>query len=259
MSVVYGCVRFETTVKKEKHKRMDRKFPFIVVVAVKSGQYSATIENVEYIAHDNEVLIIPANILHDICMPVDSVISYAHIYARYIGEDVLCYYEVPFILKNEVAKSMFEHINSLAKVDKDSSILAKVTSDSLVSSMIKSILSYKDVKTRNSPEYLWGSKIRLYILQNITKKIKLSDLANYASLSNSSFSEKFKNVMGTSPIDYVIKTKIEYASAELLSGKSIKTIVHELGLCDEAYFSHLFKKHVGKSPRKYLEEYRKSF
>ena len=91
-----------------------------------------------------------------------------------------------------------------------------------------------------------------YMRDNIGKILTVEDFAKHLNLSESHFSSLFRNKIRTSPIDYFIKLKIHYA-CQLLSQTDLRIsqIADKIGYDDSFYFSRLFKKINGKSPRAY--------
>ena len=59
-----------------------------------------------------------------------------------------------------------------------------------------------------------------------------------------------------SPVDLVIKIKLNHASELLKSNRSLRIseVAYEAGFNNPKYFSTLFKKHFGKTPKEYGEE-----
>jgi AraC-like DNA-binding protein len=96
-----------------------------------------------------------------------------------------------------------------------------------------------------------------YMKANIDKILSVDDLANEFEFSGSHYSSLFRAKTGTSPIDYFIKLKIDYA-CQLLSQSNlkIKDIATKIGYDDTFYFSRIFKKINGKSPRDYKKSIR---
>jgi iron complex transport system substrate-binding protein len=81
----------------------------------------------------------------------------------------------------------------------------------------------------------------------------LSDSLNYSVPHLSSY---FKNRTGLSPIDYLIKVRIEKATALLLeTDATLKEIAVGVGYQDPYYLGRLFKKHKGLSPARYRQEH----
>lgn len=93
-----------------------------------------------------------------------------------------------------------------------------------------------------------------FLHANIARSLTLSEMAKHAGLSASHFSYLFKQQTGYSPVDYFIHLKMQHACALLsLTKKPIHEIGGEVGYDDPYYFSRLFKKVMGVSPRDYRE------
>lgn len=82
------------------------------------------------------------------------------------------------------------------------------------------------------------------------KPVKLSELAAMAHMSVPSFCAKFKEFFGTSAIDYHIKIRMNQAVYWLKDlNLAVQDVASRVGYDDIFYFSKLFKKHYGMSPR----------
>lgn len=83
-------------------------------------------------------------------------------------------------------------------------------------------------------------------------KISVKDCAKMCKLSQSRFTHIFKEITGSSPQQYIIKTKIDRAK-ELMAftDKNISEIAEAVGFTDQNYFSRIFKKSVGVTPTQY--------
>jgi len=91
-----------------------------------------------------------------------------------------------------------------------------------------------------------------YIEQNYKKPIDLQTLSSYISVSKSYLFRLFRNNLGKTPVEYINQVRVNQAKGLLLRTEmSIKEIAYEVGFCDEFYFSRVFKKLEGVSPRKY--------
>lgn len=97
--------------------------------------------------------------------------------------------------------------------------------------------------------------ILLHIQHNLQKEITVDSLANIACFSKDHFAKVFKSILGLSPIDYVIKKRIERAQFLLVTTDlSHNEIIEQTGFKSISYFSRIFKKNTGYSPEKYRKQ-----
>ena len=91
-----------------------------------------------------------------------------------------------------------------------------------------------------------------YIKEHYGEKLTLRELAATADLSESYFRMRFRESVGMTVTDFIIKTRIE-AAASLLdtTDKTLEEIAAETGFYDVYHFGKLFKKRVGISPGRY--------
>lgn len=96
-------------------------------------------------------------------------------------------------------------------------------------------------------------RIITYLNENYNNKISLEQIAHNMYLSPVYISKIFKEETGESPINYLIKIRLERAKDILLSTSngSIKSIANQVGYDDVYHFSKLFKKYYGTSPLHY--------
>ncbi|MFD0681733.1 MULTISPECIES: response regulator transcription factor [unclassified Paenibacillus] len=132
---------------------------------------------------------------------------------------------------------------------------AAVSAEELLLRAGESVAAYVD-QIRNMRN--WGQNQSIqkaveYILAHYTNEhLSLSHAANEAGMSDSYFSRCFKDELGLSFIDYVIKLRMERAK-ELLEAAESKTyeVAFTVGYTDYPHFSKSFKKYCGLSPNDY--------
>ena len=91
-----------------------------------------------------------------------------------------------------------------------------------------------------------------YINQNISKNIKISDIASEIGISEIYLYKIFMKHAKKSPQQLLLAYRIQLAKNYLRNpGLSIKTISTELGFSNPNHFSTLFKKATGLSPKEY--------
>ncbi|MFB9327102.1 helix-turn-helix domain-containing protein [Paenibacillus aurantiacus] len=82
--------------------------------------------------------------------------------------------------------------------------------------------------------------------------ITVADVAQFAGMNRSHLSSRFKDSVGMSPRDYLIKLRMERAGEMLRSRTlSVTEISHSLGYTDLYTFSRAFGTFYGMSPSKY--------
>lgn len=102
-------------------------------------------------------------------------------------------------------------------------------------------------------------KVKNYINENYMYEIKLETLADIANMSQSAFSRFFKLHTGRTLSDYIIDTRLGYATRMLLDTQdSIANISFNCGYNNFSNFNRIFKRKKGCSPSEFREKYRKT-
>ena len=85
-------------------------------------------------------------------------------------------------------------------------------------------------------------------------RLSLATLADRLSYHPKYVSHVFKERMGVSYSEYLRSVRMRYATSLFDHGiDSVKNVAMLSGFSDPLYFSSVFKKHVGKSPREYID------
>lgn len=91
-----------------------------------------------------------------------------------------------------------------------------------------------------------------FLLDNLSKHLKLIDIARHLNISISSLKALFKTHAGRGVIEYFNFLKIEAAKSYLRENEySVTKIAELLGYSNTHYFSHQFKSYVGLTPTEY--------
>lgn len=97
-----------------------------------------------------------------------------------------------------------------------------------------------------------------YIRAHYTSEIRIDELAKNACMSSSNFYAVFKKQFGVSPVAYINRYRLSLAEEYLLStGYSVAEIGNMVGIPDPLYFSKIFHKAYGLSPREFRTERKK--
>lgn len=101
---------------------------------------------------------------------------------------------------------------------------------------------------------LLTQKIITLIRQDITADLSLNTISEKINANAKYVSALFKREVGITLTDYVTKQRMELAKQMLLyTDYPIKTIAQSCGIPDIHYFSHLFKRRIGCTPKFYRE------
>ena len=97
-----------------------------------------------------------------------------------------------------------------------------------------------------------------YIDVNYSQNITLDSLAEITHINKFYLAHSFTECIGQSPINYLTERRLK-ASKELLtsSNLSVTQVATTSGFSSQSYFSQIFQKKVGMSPRQYRKLYAK--
>ena len=98
---------------------------------------------------------------------------------------------------------------------------------------------------------------RDYFKDHYNEEISIEQYAASRNMSTSWFSKCFRDIVGVSPMKYILDQRIRNAQILLeTSDFTITEIAHTLGYENPMYFSRVFHKAKGQSPSKYRKTYR---
>lgn len=146
---------------------------------------------------------------------------------------------------NQILKINNEFLKNIEKIK---------TIDSLCYTLQESLDTYiecmfSQIPGKNSDTVRKAMK---YISEHFAEPITLEDVASYVHLNPSYFSSSFKQACGSSFKEYLNMVRIE-ESKRLLANTdySLISIAISTGFEDQSYFSKVFKKHTGITPKQY--------
>ncbi|ABX40959.1 AraC family transcriptional regulator [Lachnoclostridium phytofermentans] len=96
-----------------------------------------------------------------------------------------------------------------------------------------------------------------YIEENYQENITIETLSSLVHLNKYYFVHNFKKQFGTSPINYLIKRRIEESMHLLVStNHSLSSISQIVGFSSPSYFSQAFKRMTNITPQEYKKMYK---
>ncbi|WAA12229.1 AraC family transcriptional regulator [Fervidibacillus halotolerans] len=111
------------------------------------------------------------------------------------------------------------------------------------------------LKSEQTPNYKSiVNKTIAYIHENILKDLSLQTIAEELYVSPSYLSTTFKKETGTTLTDYINRKRMEESKYFLLhTDLSISDIAHLFHFCNQSYYTNLFKKITGMTPKQFKE------
>ncbi len=128
--------------------------------------------------------------------------------------------------------------------------------------MLLGLAIYHDTNKASSSDYASGriDTAKSLMRERFTEELDLEDIAKEAGMSYSWFRKKFRECMGISPARYLMALRIQEACRLLAeSSMSIKEVAWNLNFGDSSYFSAMFLREVGMSPKDYRRRFRVNF
>ena len=148
-----------------------------------------------------------------------------------------------------------EHVAKLANLIADECLndepLHELYGDGLTTALFVALFRIQQGKKRQrsqlSPRQL--RTVTTYIEDNCMRSVRLHELAELTSLSQSYFSHAFKASTGVAPHQWQIRARIRKVQTLLEKpGSSLTRVATAAGFSDQAHFTRVFKRVVGVTP-----------
>ena len=89
----------------------------------------------------------------------------------------------------------------------------------------------------------------------INSDLTLQEIVDFTGTTQSTLHRLFIKHLGEAPINYYIDLKMQMAKTSIMTpGATVKSVAAELGYDSQQYFSALFKRRVGMSPRTFQQQ-----
>ena len=126
----------------------------------------------------------------------------------------------------------------------------------IISSHMELLQNESEYTDRFQKDELRIKKCLIFIENNYASSISIDDIAKSADISVSSCLRLFKDVLGTTPIKYLRKYRLQRICEELEKEPevTISKVVYANGFSDATYFNRCFKKEYGVTPTEYISK-----
>lgn len=99
-------------------------------------------------------------------------------------------------------------------------------------------------------------RCQLWAADHYSDESPVASMAKLSGLTVRSFTRRFKNATGLSPLEYIHTLRLEEAKYMLeTSDSSIESIANDVGYEDSSFFSRLFRRKVGMTPARYRRRF----
>ncbi|MBT2730353.1 helix-turn-helix transcriptional regulator [Bacillus sp. ISL-75] len=174
---------------------------------------------------------------------------------------------IPFGLEPIIQKNKYSDLIGLyfSHIFEESSLKAagyEIICQGLLTSSIA--LMHRAIKLQNlrnetKEANTLAHRIKEFIDKNYKKNIKLEDIADALYINKYYLSHVFKDQMQITPINYLINRRIGEAKNLLVSTElKIGEIARIMGYDNTNYFTLLFKKMTGETPKQFKENHKKN-
>jgi AraC family transcriptional regulator len=103
-------------------------------------------------------------------------------------------------------------------------------------------------------------RLRDYVQTHLSRELTLAELAGVVRLSANHFTVLFKNTVGLTPHQYVLRERVRAGMRLLASGRvSIVEVALTLGFSSQSHFTMVFRRAIGLTPRQYQQKRGGSF
>lgn len=232
--------------------------PYYVLEAIREGYGKLMVNGIEYEVNPGDCYLLPIYGQHHYASDPDSpwVKHWFNFAGTLVPELLRSYHLAGRVVFPGVfmADRFVEMLNILEQKDLD---MRQNVFAGIITGLIAEISSRCDTvagDTSNgiSPE---AAALRTFLEKHLADPSPpLAQLAKKIGRSEAQMLRIFRREFGTSPIAYLLDKKLEQAMLMLRdTAFSIKEISIKLGFKDEFYFSRLFRKKCGKSPRGYRQ------
>lgn len=189
----------------------------------------------------------PDIVITDIVMPLVNGIEIA----RYVYEHNL---STKIIILS--AYTEFEYAQEAIEYDVCGYIVKTSVIETLPATILKAIhklsteKNYSETFANNHSDDIL-EKLQKYIALHYTERLTLTKISKHVHANGSYLSRLYKQKTGQNLFNAINKMKLEKAKEYILQGLKIYEAAHLAGFDDVSYFSRIFKKSEGCTPREY--------
>ena len=218
---------------------------------ISKGKVQYGIEDQKYDLSAGDFILIAPNILHKLLKIVEEpceriVLTFT---SKYLDS---------FKTENTDLSVIFQTLNKMQGLflskEYGNDILFKSYFAQLLVRLNKEV-SFIETENESNEKNIIIHKAKMFAINNLDKKISITDIANEVGLSVSRLSHLFKEKRGISLLKFLNKKRLTRAKDLLKNGYSIANAANKCGYNDYSSFIRAFTKEYRMSPTIYIKNY----
>ncbi len=221
-----------------------------VLAMMLEGEITYTIDHSLHTVGTGDVFLFPPGLPRSGAAAPDTPCSFVSIVFHAEFSDAFHgHLDKPLILWDTMADSMRRHFTDVANAWLGKDAMYRVRCNYLTTEILYRLFLSK-MPYHQVPHIKRLEKARAFIREHFREQLSVEQLARSADLSPSYFRKLFHQAYGCSPMQYITELRMENAKDLLLSGEvTVAEAANLSGFDDIYYFSTLFKRKTGMSPR----------
>lgn len=238
------------------------------IIYICEGEGTFIINNKSYTAKKGDILIYNAGIIHEeYSNPTNPLVTFFCGISNLAIDQLRELSIIPLDLEPVIRKNEYSDLIGIyfSHIFEESSLKAagyEIICQGLLTSSIALIhraIKLQNLKSETTESNTLAHRIKEFIDKNYKKNIKLEDIADALYINKYYLSHVFKEQMQITPINYLINRRIGEAKNLLVSTElKIGEIARIMGYDNPNYFTLLFKKMTGETPKQFKENHKKN-
>lgn len=116
---------------------------------------------------------------------------------------------------------------------------------------------FEDDRISEPREHAALDKVVRFINKHYSEELSTQRIAGIAGMSISALGRNFKKTFHITPAQYINRYRVQQACRLLSqSGRSMASIAHDCGFCDQSHFNRIFRQIIHATPGSYRKRYR---
>ena len=239
-------------------------------VYIESGIVRFSIGETDFDLSEGQGIFINSRILHKLCSKNDAAIpNFLFLPSLIAPAESLIYqkFVLPFLNSSldyyifsslpEWQKEILSEMQKLVQLSRDdiNELQASIQIQKIWALLTSNVVCCPKTQTMNSSSLARLQMMMQFIHSKYTDSISLPDIAKAGDVSTSTALNLFRNVLNTSPVNYLIRYRLKEAALLLVNTeKKVSAISTETGFRNADYFCRAFKKMYSLTPTEYRRE-----